>query len=105
MSFDYELILISCTSTENDMGDAIDAENPTPILCDVQSVSRSEHYAAAAHNLKPEIVFIVNQYDYNGEKEVEFEGNRFIVIREYKPKKSKGLADFESIELVCKGAT
>lgn len=103
MTFDNELTLINLTYSENDMGDSISKEERTNILCDVASVTRSEHYAAASHGMKPEVVFIVNQYDYNKQSMVEFEGNKYRVIRHYQPKKSKSIEDFETIELICEG--
>ncbi|MBT2656620.1 phage head-tail adapter protein [Bacillus sp. ISL-18] len=103
MTFDYELILIKPIYSQNDMGDSISTEEHTNILCDVASVTRSEHYAAASHGMKPEIVFIVNQYEYEKQSMVEFEGNKYKVIRTFKPKQSKGLEDLETIELVCEG--
>jgi SPP1 family predicted phage head-tail adaptor len=103
MTFDCELTLINLTYFENDMGDSIGTEERSNILCDIASVTRSEYYAAASRGMKPEIVFIVNQYDYNKQSMVEFEGNKYRVIRYYQPKKSKGMDDFETIELVCSG--
>lgn len=104
MTFDNELTLIGATTyTTNDMGDSIPTEVETVILCDVQSVTRSEHYSAAANGLKPEIVFVVNKFEYGGQKEVEFDGVRYKVDRSYSPKKSKGIEDFENLELVCSG--
>lgn len=103
MTFDHELTLIDVVHSENDIGDPITYEERTDVLCSVQSVTRSEHYAAAAHGLQPEVVFVVNQYDYNGQKYAEFENQRYQVIRAYKPRKAKGIGDFETVELVCKG--
>jgi SPP1 family predicted phage head-tail adaptor len=103
MTFDYELTLISSTYTVNNIGDSIPTETRTDVLCDVQSVTRSEHYSAAANGLKPEIVFVVNKFEYDGQKEVEFENKRYKVDRAYSPKKSKGIEDFENLELVCSG--
>jgi SPP1 family predicted phage head-tail adaptor len=103
VTFDFELTLIKLTYSENDMGDSISTEERTDILCDVVSVTRSEHYAAASHGMKPEIVFIVNQYDYEKQSMVEFEGTKYSVIRYFKPKKSKGIDDFETLELICEG--
>jgi SPP1 family predicted phage head-tail adaptor len=105
VTFDYELTLINLMESENELGDPISAElPPTYVWCDKQSVTRAEHYAAAQHGLKPEIVFVVNQYEYAGQKQVEFEGSRYRVIRTYHSKTSKGISDFETIELVCQGA-
>lgn len=101
MAFDHELTLISVNSTENDMGDIIAMESRIEVLCDVESVTRSEHYSASANGLRPEIVFVLNQYDYNKQELVEFEGVKYRVIRSYKSKKSKRIDD---LELICEGA-
>jgi SPP1 family predicted phage head-tail adaptor len=103
VTFDYELILIKMEAGENDLGDPITVRSERPVLCDVLSVGRNEHYQAAAHGLKPELVFVVSKWDYDGEKEVEFEGKKYNVLRTYQPKNAKGLGDFETMELVCEG--
>ena len=103
MTFDHELILIQTEEGENELGDPVTIRTEKPVLCGVVSVGRYEHYQAAAHGLRPEIVFVVNRWDYEGEKEVMFEGKRYIVLRTYEPKQSKGLADYETVELVCEG--
>lgn len=103
MTFDYELILFDITHSENEMGDSIEVETPVHVLCDVQSVTRSEHYAAGASGLKPVIVFVINKYDYSGQKKVEFEEKKYSVLREYSTNKSKSIGDFETLELICEG--
>ncbi|OIJ17098.1 phage head-tail adapter protein [Anaerobacillus alkalilacustris] len=103
MTFDHELTLISKSYTTNSMGDTIQEETETFILCDVKSVTRSEHYSAAAHGLRPELVFEVNKFEYAGQDEVEFEGRRYNVTRTFAPSKSKGVGEFEKLELVCQG--
>jgi len=101
MTFDFELTLINTTYTENGMGDMIPIDTRLVVLCDVQSVTRAEHYSAAANGLKPSVVFVLNKFEYEGQKDVEYEGIRYNVDRSYAPKKSKGIEDFEDIELVC----
>ena len=103
MTFDHELVLVRIEAGENDLGDPITIRTKKPILCDVSSVGRNEHYQAAAHGLKPELVFVISKWDYDGEKEVEFEGKKYNVLRTYQPKKAKVLGDFETMELVCEG--
>ncbi|MBC2721835.1 phage head closure protein [Desulfosporosinus sp.] len=103
MTKDNELTLISVTYGENDIGDAIQIESRLNVLCDVLSVTRSEHYQAAANGLKPSFVFAVNKFEYDGQKIVEFEGTKYKVDRTYAPRQSKGIEDFEDIELVCSG--
>lgn len=78
----------------DEWGNQVAVETRIPILCQVKSVSRQEFYAAAQSGLKPEIVFAVHAYEYNGERKVEFEGKKYSVVRTYR-------AGFEEMELVC----
>jgi SPP1 family predicted phage head-tail adaptor len=93
MTYDYELTLIGETYTEDEIGNQIPVETETVILCGLKSVSRSEFYNAAVSDLKPERVFMIHPYEYNGEKKVEFEGERYRVIRTYQK-------DTEEMELI-----
>lgn len=101
-----ELTLMKYVTSYNEMGDVINDKVETTVLCSVESVTRSEFYAGASHDLQPEIVFIVNKFDYNNELEVEFEGNKYDVIRTYLPKgnHNPNPMDIDRLELVCKGA-
>ena len=104
MTKDDELTLVSTTydpNITNVRGDMIPVETRIAVLCDVLSVTRAEHYSAAANGLKPSIVFAVNKFEYDGQKDVEYEGIMYNVDRSYAPRKSKGIEDFEDIELVC----
>jgi SPP1 family predicted phage head-tail adaptor len=103
VTFDDELVLIDKSYTKDEIGNMIDTEVKTSILCGVKSVSRAEHYAAATVDLQAEIIFVVNKYEYGNQKEVEHSQMRYKVIRSYIPDKAKTFADFESLELVCQG--
>ena len=94
MTYDHELTLISQTITEDEIGNQIPVETETVVLCGLKSVGRNEFYSAAVTGLKPELVFVIHGYEYNGEQVVKFEGNRYRVIRTY-------LTDFEEVELTC----
>jgi len=101
-----ELTLIATTTDKNDIGDIINIEKRTDVLCEVESVTRSEFYHAAKIDMQPEIIFIVNKYDYEEEAEVEFKGKKYDVIRSYEPnaKRNSEPMDIDRLELVCKGA-
>lgn len=105
MTFDNELKLIGQSGfTEDEIGNQIPVDPiETIVLCGLKSVTRAEHYAAAANGLQPEMLFIVNRYEYDGQKEVEFEGKRYTVIRSYTIDKVKEIGNFENIEIVCQG--
>lgn len=94
MTYDYELILIKQTIIEDELCNQIPQEIETNIYCLLKSIGRNEFYAASKNGLRPELIFVIHNYEYSGEKEIIFEGNRYKVIRTY-------LLDFEELELTC----
>lgn len=94
MTYDNELTLIQNTYTEDDIGNQVPSESKTPIFCGLKSVGRTEFYNAATAGIKPVLIFLIHSYEYNGETIIEFEGNRYKVIRTYS-------ASFEELELTC----
>ncbi len=82
-TYDHELTLIGQTIQEDEIGNQKPVEMRTTILCALNSVGRNEFYSGAAAGLRPELVFLVHAYEYNGERIVEFEGVRYNVIRTY----------------------
>ena len=94
MTYDYELTLINQFFIEDEIGNQIPQEIETDIYCGIKSIGRNEFYTAAKSGLKPELIFVINNYEYSGEKEIIFEGKRYKVIRTY-------LIGFEEIELTC----
>lgn len=93
-TYDHELILIAQTMQEDEIGNQVPVETRTTILCSLQSIGRNEFYDAAASGLKPELMFTIHAYEYKGERQVEFEGVKYNVIRTYR-------ANFEELELTC----
>lgn len=49
-----------------------------------KSVKQSEHYNAASIGLKPELVFVVRDFEYNNHERVKWKGKTFEVMRTYK---------------------
>ena len=102
MTYDHELTLIGQeypldeygNPQTDDTGNQIVIEVETVILCGLKSVGRNEFYNAAAAGLKPELVVVVHGYEYSGESAIEFDRNRYRVIRTYAP-------GFEEMELTC----
>ncbi|MEK4141144.1 phage head-tail adapter protein [Paenibacillus sp. FSL M7-0547] len=94
MTYDYELTLITQSSGTNADADPIIVEEETVILCGLNSVGRSEFYAAAATGLRPELVFTIHGYEYDGQQLVEFDGVRYKVLRTYG-------TGYEELELTC----
>lgn len=92
--YNHELILLSGGFTEDDLGNQIPAEVRRSVLCKLESIGRNEFYSAAAANLRPEVTFVIHQYEYEGESKVEFNGQQYSVIRTY-------ATGIEEIELTC----
>lgn len=115
MTFDYEAYLITYTETPPEepgtdplgdplpIGDPIQVPVKRRVLCGRQSVTRAEHYQAAAQGLRPELVLVVNRYEYQGETAVECDGVTYTVARTYTPERSERIAEFDTVELVCVG--
>lgn len=94
MTYDNELTLINKTYVKDEIGQQIPSESKASILCGVKSIGRNEFYNAAVANFKPTLTFIIHAYEYNKQETVEFEGQRYNVIRTYS-------TSFEELELIC----
>jgi SPP1 family predicted phage head-tail adaptor len=73
--------------TENRTGHGVHeavAETARTVMCEVQSVRRSEYYTALNAGFQPEYVFVLAlAEDYRNERTVMFHGQKFRVIRTY----------------------
>ena len=70
-------------------------ETAREVYCTVQSVSRSEFYTAMNAGIQPEYVFkLALAEDYQGERVVRYNGQKFRVIRTY-------MTDDDGIEITC----
>ncbi|MEV2353710.1 phage head closure protein [Paenibacillus larvae] len=94
MTYDHELTLIHLAFDQDEIGNQIPVETETTVLCALKSVGRSEFYNAASAGLRPELIFEMHGYEYDGEQLVKFEGVHYRVIRSY-------AVDFERLELTC----
>lgn len=94
MTYDHELTLLQKDYKEDEIGNQIGIETSINILCGITSIGRNEFYNAATNGLKLEMTFIVHEFEYNGENEIEYENNRYKVVRTYKKNN-------EEIELIC----
>lgn len=70
-------------------GNPIVERTEREVFCQAYSVNRSEFYSAANAGLNPQLVIRLSDYlEYDGEKLVEFEGERYSVIRTYRDRGS-----------------
>ena len=74
---------------------ATKTETKRNVLCTVRSVTRNEAYTAMGHGLRPDWIFILSHaFEYAGERNCEFHGVRYRVIRTY-------VTEVDGIELTC----
>lgn len=70
--------------TKNAAGQEIEHKEWREVFAKVLSVKRTEFYAAAMANIRPEYVFaIADRDEYRNEKVVRYEGQTYDVIRTY----------------------
>lgn len=93
--FSDELFLIKQVFTSDEIGNQISKDEENKVFCNVKSVARDEFYNASLAGLKPSVVFIIHNYEYNDEKIIKYNNKKYYVIRTYR-------ANSEYIELTCK---
>jgi SPP1 family predicted phage head-tail adaptor len=89
--------LKSASYEENDLGDTVQVlSEPRYVFANKKSVRQSEFYQASAAGFKPELMFEIRSFEYEGENVLTFEGKDLSIIRTH----SK---NGEITELICTG--
>lgn len=104
MMYNHELTLISYKTDYDDIGNPVKTPIRTTVLCKVASIGSTEYYNAQVINLKPEIKFIIHAFEYGGEREVEFQGTKYQVIRTFQGDTADRIDNAlkgEELELIC----
>lgn len=78
------LTLVSQTITVDAYGNESAKEAERTVLCEVDSITQSEFYAAANTELNPEYRFTIFFGDYQGEEICKFNGQRYAIYRTYR---------------------
>ena len=86
--------LIGKTITVNQLKQEVEVDTRTEIFAQKESISQSEFYKGGEAGLKPDFRLITAIIDYNGEREVELDGNKYGIYRTYE-------RDQDYIELYC----
>ena len=77
-----ELIPVTYSKDANGIQRATEGD-PRAVMCQVDSVTRSEFFEAGRNGLNPEFVFRVFFGDYEEERLVEYRGKRYSIYRTY----------------------
>lgn len=79
------LTLITVTQHTDEYGDLAATETARGVFAKLGSIGQKEFYQAHAAGLQPELKFVLADYlDYNGETLVEYNGQRYRVLRTYR---------------------
>ena len=77
-----ELTLLSFNYEKDSIGQEIKKQKRKKIpIIKQTSIMFEEFYEANEHGLRPEARFVVSALNYNNEREIEYMGNRYSVIR------------------------
>lgn len=87
MEYTEIVYLIGKSIVEDEIGNQTASYN-TPIKCYAkkQSVRQNEFYSAVEVGLTPSCEFVVKRLNYNGEDELEWNNERYQIIRTIDPK-------------------
>jgi SPP1 family predicted phage head-tail adaptor len=79
------LTLIQQTQGVDEYGDPAITESRRDVFCRLASIGQKEFYQAHAVGLQPELKFVLSDYlDYSGETLVEYDGQKYRVLRTYR---------------------
>ncbi len=90
---DDALTLYQIKYTMDSIGNQIPVRMPHEVYARVESVGRSDWAEGGRIGLKPEIKAVLCLFDYEGEQEADYKGERYSVYRTYSP------SDSDRIEL------
>lgn len=87
MEYSEIIYLINLVETEDEIGNIIkSSETRNKCYAKKQSVKTSEYYNAVEVGLSPTREFVIKKLNYNGEDELEWNDERYQVIRTIDPK-------------------
>ena len=87
MEYSEIIYLIDSVKGEDKIGNVLSSsETSKKCYAKKQSVKTNEFYSAVEVGLTPSFEFVVKRLNYNGESEVEWNNERFQVIRTVDPK-------------------
>lgn len=83
---DDVLTLISAETWRTDeIGNQIADIDKREVFARLESVTRAEFASGGEQNLKPELMAEICRYDYEGEEEAEYNGNKYRIYRTFTP--------------------
>lgn len=104
--YNHSLTLIHYEVNKDEIGNDLKEKIEMEVLCKVKDIGSNEYYDAQVVGLKPALKFVIHTFEYGGQKEVEFDGNRYKVMRTFSGEslsRSNLSLRGDEIELTCEG--
>ena len=87
MEYSEIIYLVSNTKEEDAIGNVIASSlQLTKRYAKKQSVRTNEYYSAVETGLTPSVEFVIKRLDYDGQTELNYNNNRYLIIRTVDPK-------------------
>ena len=87
MKYSEIIYLINLVKTEDEIGNCLtSSETRNKCYAKRQSVKTGEYYSAVEVGLTPNCEFVIKRLNYNGESELEWNNERYQIIRTIDPK-------------------
>ena len=83
MLSDTVINLISQVYSVDSVGNQISTDTARQVYASRRPISRSEFFTAQTAGIKAEHLFVISSLDYEGERLVEYAGEKFTVYRVY----------------------
>jgi len=75
--------LINRTVTYDELNQPTETDTAREVVVEVRSVTQSEYFAGRQGGLTPDLAFLLSVFDYEGEKVIEYNGQKFEIYRTY----------------------
>lgn len=80
---DTVIKLVAESTSKNSYGAIVKSESSRTVFCQRKSVGRADFYGGMQAGLSLSHVFLTNKANYNGEEILEYEGDRYAIVRTY----------------------
>lgn len=89
-----DIYLVTETIAYDSIGQPIPTKTERNVFAQLRSITRAEWFEAGRNGLRPDISFVMNALDYDGEKVIKWNNNYYGIYRTF-------LARNNMIELYC----
>lgn len=80
---DAVITLVTESLSQNSYGAIVKSESTRTVFCQRKSVSRADFYGGMQAGLSLSHVFLTHRANYDGEELLEYEGERYAIVRTY----------------------